>query len=111
MAVLTVQSQALAGIVPSYTAAAGGGDSFPCPRPGRTYVHVKNGSGGSITVTMTSPYAARSGSAPANNAVVVAAGAEKKIWVDDPIWVDANGNVNLTYSGVTSLTVGIFQLP
>lgn len=110
MAVLTVQPVVLAGIVPTYAAAAGGGDSFVCPKPGRTWVHAKNGSGGSITVTMTSQATARSGLVAASDAVVIGAGAEKLFLVDDVVWVDANGSVQLTYSGVTSLTVGVFQI-
>lgn len=110
MAVLTVQQLVVAGAVPTYAAAAGAGDSFPCTKPGRTWVHAKNGSGGSLNVIVGSQGVARSGLTPAANTVAIAAGAEKMILVDDPVWVDANGNVQLTYSGVTTLTVGIFQI-
>jgi hypothetical protein len=111
MALLTKQNVTRAGVVPAYTAAAGGGDEFV---PGdETYLHVKNGSGGSITVTIVTPRTAK-GQAIADVAVAIAAGAEKLIGpfpdedYADPS--DPNRRADITYSGVTSLTIGCFAL-
>lgn len=110
MAVLTVQQLALAGAVPSYAAAAGGGDSFVCPKPGRTFLHVKNAHSAPQSVIVASQATARSGLAATANTVSVVNATEKMILIDDIVWIDANGSVQLTYSGVTLLTIGVFQI-
>ena len=108
MATLTVQDVNSGGAVPTYAAAAGGGDQFS--NDGKTMIHVKNGSGGSITVTVASQVSCSQG-ATHNTAVAIAAGAEKMIGpFPTDRYNDANGFVQLTYSGVTSLTLGAFQL-
>lgn len=107
---LATQSIARAGVVPAYAAAAGGGDTFTPDR--FTFVHAKNGSGGSITVTIVTPRTDALGNPIADNAVAIGAGAEKMIgpfpseFYGDP----TTGLASLTYSGVTSLTVGAFAL-
>jgi hypothetical protein len=109
VATLTVQDITTAGQVPaSLVAAAGGGDQFP--NDGRTMFEVANGSGGSITVTFASQKPCDQGSTH-NTAVAVAAGATKRIGPFDPTrYNDGNGMVQVTYSGVTSLTVGVSSL-
>ena len=111
MAVLTAQSIAAAGTTPSYAAAAGGGDTCVAPA-GKSFVHVKNGSGGSITVTVASNATAGVGLAASNRAIAIPAGQERMIPIEDAAWINSStGAVSLTYSGVTSLTVGVFTLP
>lgn len=103
MATLSVQSVTTAGLEATYATAAGGGDEFS--NDGDTIVHVKNGSGGDITVTIASQIACNQGSTH-NTAVVVTAGEERFIGpfpVDR--YNDSDGMVQLTYSGVTSLTL------
>lgn len=107
MATLAVQKPVNTGTVPTFNAAAGGGDQFP--NDGQTVIHVKNGSGGSINVTVASPTAcSHGGTHPL--VVAVGAGAEKVI---GPFPMarhnDANGMVQLTYSGVTSLTLAVLS--
>lgn len=118
MAELSVQDiRAGSPISPSYGPAAAGGDTFK-PRasgPGvKLALHVKNGSAGSITVTVNDPNTKTPLGATAFNpdiGIVIPAGAER-IALLDPIsrFVDENGNVGLTYSGVTSLTIGVLRL-
>lgn len=109
MAVLTVAEVARAGIDATLVAAAGGGDSFP--NDGRTYLDVLNGSGVAITVTVVTQMTV-DGKAVADDAISVGAGARKKIGPWPPsIYNDVNGRVQVTYSGVTSLTVNPFRLP
>lgn len=108
MAVLTVQDSAVSGLAPSYGAAAGGGDSFP--NDGKTVLHVKNGGGGSITVTVDSQAQCSFGF-DHNEAVVVGAGADKILGPFPPKrWNDSNERVNVTYSGVTSVTVAAIRV-
>lgn len=108
MAVLTVQEVSIDGITPSYAAAAAGGDEFP--NTGREILHVKNGSAGSITVTITTPQEI-DGVAIADPAVVIVAGAEAVIGPFQPrIFNASDGNVDVGYSAAASVTVGVFQV-
>jgi hypothetical protein len=110
VATLATQSIARAGIVPAYAAAAGGGDRFT---PGaRTFLHVKNGSGGSITVTVVTPRTDQWGNAIADNAVAIAAGVEKMMgpYPPESYGAVADGLADITYSGVTTLTIGVFDV-
>jgi hypothetical protein len=114
MAALTIQTVATAGVVPTYTAAAGGGDTFAPTSPEKHMLHVKNG-GGSINVVIDDPTSTDPGSATAFNpdtTIAVANGSEKMILVDPARFKNTStGNVAITYSGVTSVTVGVFLVP
>lgn len=116
MATLTVQNLVIVGdIGPTYVAASGGGDEMP--NDGDTFLHVKNGGGAGITVTLTAQVTSRDaeGFGPftrANQVVSVGAGAERMIGPFPPkTWNNANGRVAIAYSAVTSVTVGAFKVP
>jgi hypothetical protein len=107
MATLTAQKASLAGTTPSFASAAGGGDEFL--NDGDTVIHVKNGSGGSINVTVNSQTPCSQGF-DHDLVVAVGAGAEKIIGpFAKARFDDANGKVQLTYSGVTSLTLAVIS--
>lgn len=107
MATLTVAQTTFAGVLIGAATAAGGGDKFLNDGSARFY--AKNGSGGSITVTVATP-GKPGGQTITPVAIVLAAGAEKFAGPFDPAYFnDATGFVNLTYSGVTSLTVAPFK--
>jgi len=110
MAVLTIQEITRAGVGPTFAAAAGGGDSFP--NDGRTMCEVKNAGGGAITLTVVTQITV-DGKAVADDAISVPATTGDRMVGPFPpeIYNDVNGRVNLTYSGVTSVTVGAFRLP
>lgn len=116
MAVLTVQNVVLAGAVITPVAAAGGGDSFDNPSDERNELVVINGGGVSINVTIvtqpTSIPVPGYGAVPlASEVIAVAAGATKRIGPFPAAkFNDANGRVNVTYSGVTSVTVAATRL-
>lgn len=107
MAVLTIVEPTLAGVADSLVAAAGGGDSFV--NNGLVLFVVNNGSGGALTVTFDDPNSQNPGAATQFNpdvAVAVPAGQRRTIGPFPPFrFNDPNGRVNVTYSGVTSLTV------
>jgi hypothetical protein len=110
MATLTVQTFSELGLTATYASCAGGGDVVA--NNGDTVLHVKNGSGGSITVTVTKQSSATINDpvygvmTKANVAVAIGAGAEAFI---GPFKVDgfnnSSGQIAITYSGVTSLTI------
>lgn len=100
MAALTVAKAALAGVDPNPQAAAGGGDTVV--NNGRTVLIIANGSGAPITVTVDSPAACSQGFAhdqdivvPATDSVVAGPFPQNRF----------GGDLALTYSGVTTLTV------
>ncbi len=110
MAVLAPQSITRAGVGPTYAAAAGGGDSFLPDAD--TFLHVKNGSGGALTVTIVTQNTDSLSNPVADNAVSVPAAGERMIG-PFPAQVYANpstGNADVTYSGVTTLTVAVLKV-
>ena len=109
MALLTPQQISIAGIAPTYAAAAGGGDTIA--PDDRTFLHVKNGSGASITVTVVTPGTV-GGLAIADLSVAVAAGADRMVGpLTAALFADpTTGLVPVTYSGVTSLTVAALRV-
>jgi len=107
MATLPTQSVALTGVGPTYQAAAGGGDK--CVTGPGVYIHVKNGGGSPITVTLTTPGTV-DGLAIADRAVTVANAGEQKIPITDLYKSPTDGLCAIGYSGVTSVTVGCFRV-
>lgn len=109
MATLSVQTVALAGITPSYVAAALDGDEFV--NSGREMIHVKNGHTSPWTVTVNSQLACSQGFD--HDAAVVVTNAQERMIGPFPKsrFDDATGKVQITYSGVTALTIAIVQVP
>lgn len=115
MAVLTVNSIALAGLAASFVSAAGGGDLVPDDGNERTYLEVVNGSGGAINVTVTAQETSRNvpgiGTVTiADKVVSVANGARTKIGPFPSAYRNASGQVAISYSGVSSVTVAAFKV-
>jgi len=108
MAALSVQAASLVGLTPSFGAAAAGGDSFA--NTGKEFLHVKNGHSGSQTVTVNSQTPCNYGS-DHDVAVAVPAGGERIIGpFPKDRFNDANGLAQLTYSGVTLLTIAVVRV-
>lgn len=106
MALLATQAVGLAGTPLTLAAATGGGDTFT---PGdNVFLEVNNGSGAPITVTIDSKVLSNYGT---DEDIIVAVGAGARVGIGplpaqrfaDP----ATGLGSITYSGVTSLTVGM----
>lgn len=107
MALLAQQIIDADGVIPAYVSAAGGGDTC---LPGKgSFLHYKNGSGGSITVTLVTPGTVEGRLAVEDQQRAIAAGAEAMILVGDEYRNPTTGLASITYSGVTSLTVGNFR--
>lgn len=96
------------------TAAGAGGDSFFMT--GKDLLVVNNGSGGSITVTISTVVAAVPDNFGVTNAAhdkvfTVAAGKVAVLGPFSPFrFKDANGNAQVTYSAVTTVTVGVLRV-
>ncbi len=104
MATLTVYTPSVSGATFTAVAATVGGDVVP--NNGKTVLYVKNGGGGSITVTITPQNTTPSGFSLAPVAVVLATTVERMIGPFDPQYFNnSGGQIVITYSGVTSVTV------
>ena len=110
MTTLAVNTITRAGTLESLVAASGGGDAAPCNPD--NYLKVTNGGGSPITVTLAIPaaYSGWSGVVFTNSVVTVANGTSRLIGpINGAIYADPiTGLCTITYSGVTSVTVGVF---
>lgn len=116
MAAIAPVTPSLAGVLNGSVSAAGGGDSVANPK-GNIILRVTNGGGGSINVTVAAgpnPTRPADGTFPAmtlaNVVVAVAAGATRYIGPFPPAFNDNSGNLQVTYSGVTSVSVEAIQI-
>ncbi len=110
MATLTVADIVRTGTgEATFASAAGGGDVFA--NDGNTRFIAINGSGGSITITMTTQQTiGRDGLAVGDTAPTVAAAGTAILGPFDPsLYNNTSGQVAVTYSGVTSLTVAAIK--
>ena len=108
MADLATQQIAQAGLGPAYAAADGDGDTVEAGD--RIFLHVKNGGGGAITVTLENVTPSNYGQ-DVDLAVSVPAAGERMIGPVSPQRFGAtNGRANITYSGVGTVTVGAFRV-
>jgi len=110
MAALTTQQVVLAGLEPTFGAAAGGGDTAA---PGDTnFLVVKNGDAAPHTVTLATPGTLATGDAYPDKTVSVPAGEERWIGpLSAPIFRNpSTGRVAITYDGATSVTVAVIKI-
>jgi len=114
MAELTIQQITEAGVDINYSAAAGGGDT--ADNGGSTFLHIKNGGESSITATITAQTTSVENSiygdlTKANASVAIGAGEEAFIGPFKPAaFNDGNGEIAITYSGVTSVTIAALYI-
>lgn len=109
MATLTVVVPTYAGLQISGVAASGGGDLLP--NDGRTLLHVQNNGVSPINVTLT-PSGPAAGLSYQAVIGVVASGTIKVFGPFPPQqFNNANGQIPIAYSGVTSVLVTAIQVP
>jgi hypothetical protein len=107
---LTVQDIDRTGLTPSFSAANADGHEIDNDAILRTFLYVKNGGGGGITVTVVTSET-RDGLAVADLTVSVGAGADSIIGPFPPAQYDqTDDTVDVDFSGVTSVTVAAFKL-
>lgn len=109
MAILSTQVIALAGLNPTYANATGGGDK--CEVGDRVFLHVKNGSASSVTVTLTATAAVR-GQSVSNPTVSVPAAGERMIGPlsSDLLRNATDGLCAIGYSASASVTVAALRI-
>ena len=115
MADLTKQKILESGLAPTMVAAAGGGDALTA-NTGKEFLMVVNGGAGSINVTATVQNAdldseSHGEISKGDRVVAVGAGETKMIGpFARGAFNDINGKVQITYSGVTTVTVAELYL-
>lgn len=104
---ITPQRITAAGLAPAYEPANVAGNSYKLQAS--RVLHVKNGSGGSVTVTIPST-ATVDGLAVPNRTVTVAAGADRLVALGAGAAHKQTGGVTyVDYSAVTSVTVAVLD--
>lgn len=106
MASLAAQRIATAGTAPVYTGASAGGDTAPVG--GGLTLHVSNGSGAAITVTVVTP-GTLDGLAIADAALSVPAGGHGFVPLTNVYRDPVTGRAVITYSAVTTVNVAVLQ--
>ncbi len=107
MAELSTETITQAGIQPTFNSAAAGGDSFS--HTSSTYIIVRNDDASSHTATLASQYTARPGVGPVDLDIVVPAGEERVAGPFAAYFKDSEGDVQLTYDDVTSVSVAVLS--
>lgn len=90
-------------LAPTYNAAAAGDKVHP-----GVLLHIKNASGGSVTMTMVTPGTAF-GQAIGDKVNTVGAGTDGFVRVPAEGFADTTGLVPLTWSATTSVTFAVLQ--
>ena len=113
MAELTLQQITEAGGSVTYSAAAGGGDT--ADNGGSTFLHIKNGGAEeSLTATITAQTTSVDSSIYGDltkASIAVGASGEAFIGPFKPsAFNDGNGEIAITYSGVTSVTIAALYI-
>lgn len=107
---LTLNTISTAGTNETLVAADVTGNNVPNTN-GRSFVIINNGGGSSINATITATVTLP-GVTVSGPVIAIAAGVRKMIDLPSTSYVnDANGNVLVTCSSVTSVTIGAFELP
>ena len=75
----------------------------------RTFLWVKNGSGASINVTITTP-GTIDGLSIADRVVAVPAGADRLIAVPDTFYRSSDGLADVAYSAITTVTAACVRI-
>jgi hypothetical protein len=109
MALLSLQTITAAGITPTYGAATSGGDKVALAA-GNVFLHVKNGGGSTVTVTITTQSSTYKGLTVPDRTVTVAASGEKMVGpIDASLHADINQQASIGYSAVTSVTIAALR--
>ena len=112
MAALTIEIINLTGnIDPTFVTAAGGGDAFVNDSKNKTFILVKNGGGGQITVTFDDTGSvAPSGSKAFDADVDLVLETTEEGWAGPFPQSRFGASVAVAYTGVASVTVAAFRL-
>lgn len=109
MALITPQTIGRTGTALTYTA-VNSSDTFVPDSGGTYFVHVKNGSGASINVTLDDAGTTPGGSSPTDPVVAVPAGADRFILLPPSYVNPSTGVVTISYSATTTVTAALVRV-
>jgi hypothetical protein len=107
MALLVAQPIPVSGVVPTFPSATAGGDQAPIGS--RNLLLVRNGGASPITATVVTPGTVK-GLPIGDAALTVPAGGSALLPLDSIYRDPVTGRAAITYSAVTSVTVGVIQV-
>lgn len=118
MATLTRQNLGELGLTATYAACTGGGDQVD-NSDGRTFLHIKNASGASITVTVAEQISGTTVTDPSIGILTKASAAKAIAAAGEAFFGpfakqgfnDSNSYIQIIYSGVTTLTIAALKFP
>ena len=107
---ISVQNIVVGGLVVVHTSGLNIPDTHKVRNDGQTFIRVVNGGGSPAVVTIATPTKV-GGNAIADRVVSVAAGTEQNIGPFPPgIYNDSNGDINITFDFVTTVTIAALHL-
>lgn len=106
MALTTVQTVTLTGLNPSYATPSATEQVQPVERQ---FLHVKNGSGSSMNVTVTDPGNTPAGSSAQSPVIAVPAGAERMIYLPTSLMSPVTGTIQVAFSATASVTAALLR--
>lgn len=110
MAVLSLQTITAAGLAASYASASAGGDKIPLGAS-NVFLHVKNGSASSVTVTITTQATTYKGLTVPDRTITVPASSDRFIGpIDIALHGDTNNQASVGYSASASVTVAALRI-
>ena len=107
MALLTAQSPGVGGLTATYSAVNSSDTVTPSAAQ---LLHVKNGSGSSINVTITDGGFTPGGTSGTSTPVAVANGADKFFFIPPAYQASSTGLITVNYSSVTSVTAALLRI-
>lgn len=109
---LSVQSISRSGLNPTYSAAPADGHSVANGSGKKRFIHVKNGGGSPINVTVQTPLTIDTSLAVSDLVVAVPNAGERIIGpFPSEVYSQSDGSIYVDFSGVSSVTVAAFELP
>ena len=107
---ISVQNIVQAGLVVVHTGSLNIPDTHKVRNDGQTFIRVVNGGGSPAVTTIATPGNV-SGNAIADRVVSVAAGTEQNIGpFPTGVFNDSNGDINITFDFVTTVTIAALHV-
>ncbi len=107
---LAAQKIVKTGIDPTHSGSLSVSDNYQTPNNGRLFIYVTNGGGGTSVVTIATPGTV-DGLAVADRTVSIGTGEDAMIGPFPPhIYNNANGEIDVSFDVITSVTIAALNL-
>ena len=107
---ITIQPIVVGGLTVTHLGSLSASNNYKVRNDGKVFVRIVNGGGGTSICTIATP-GSIGGNAVADRAVSVLAGTEQNIGPFPPaIYNDSNGDIDVTFDVITSVTIAGLHL-